>query len=71
MIYNNKDISALSDDELQSAKADMAQRLSAYNDRIAQHPKLEKLSPKPEPNPAFLQLQAAIDTEINNRKANK
>jgi hypothetical protein len=71
MKYNNKELGELSDDELQSAKADMRQRLSAYHERLSQHPKLEKLKPKPEPNPAFLQLQAAIDTEINNRKASK
>lgn len=70
MKYRDKELSDLTDDELQSAKSDLDKRLQEYNDRLSQHKKLEKLSPKPEPNPAFIKLQNDINAEIANRKAN-
>jgi hypothetical protein len=72
MKYLNREISELHDLALMQAVMDLNEAL-AKREQASKHPKFDKNNSKnvgsfPPPNPAFVELKAALEAEMNNRK---
>lgn len=67
MIFKGKEVNTLTLKELQDADWELAGVEKSYLKSL-EHPKFEKLKPKPEMNPSFKKLQLEIKQEIEKRK---